>query len=282
MKAISLAMMCVFPLALFAGEVKPGDTAEGVQATLGIPRGRAQIGGREFFYYDRGEVEMRSGVVTRVALISIEDQAALEARRSADALRVREEQEILRARLTTEGEALKARKLSDPYFLAASPARQVEFWEDFSRRYPGVPSAEELGGARARLAEQVAERRELAAQSLRLADLEARLAEAESRTAETNGRMIFARGYDSSYFGQRDYHPFSLGPIRYRFYESPLPYATSPGLPPIEPKYRDDPMSFSKYLNEDDDFSRDHRHARGHSGGNRRDYRRSASDFSRY
>ena len=282
MKMMPLTLLCVFPLLLSAAEVKPGDSGESVRANLGVPRGRLEVGGRELFYYERGEVEVRAGVVTRVAMLSVADHAALEARRRADAVRVREEQDILRARLSVEGEALKERKLSDPYFLAASPARQVEFWEDFSRRYPTVPSAEELGGARMRLAEQVAENRARAAQELRLAELETRLAEAEARTAEANTRVVFARGYDSSYFGQRDYHPFSLGPIQYRFYDSPLPYATSPGMPPVQPKYRPNSTPLPKYFDEDDDDSRDRRYAPGRSGQNRRDYRRSATDFSRY
>ena len=283
MKAIPLILCCIFPLALSAAEVKLGDTSEEVRGALGVPRGRMEVGGRKFFYYDRGEIELRGGVVTRVAMLSIEDHAALVARRQADAVRVREEQDILRARLTVEGEALKARKLSDPYFLTASPARQVEFWEDFSRRYPTVPSAEELGSARARLGEQVAERRAEAAQALRLAELETRLAEAEARTAEATNRVVFARDYTPSYFGQRDYYPLSLGPIRYRFYDSPLPYATSPGMPPIPPKYRPDSTPFSHYSDDGDEYFHERRYAPGRSEHNRRDHRRRPpADFSRY
>jgi hypothetical protein len=281
MKAIAFTLLLALPLALIAAEVKPGDTPAEVRAALGPPRGQLQMGGRELFYYDRGEVELRSGVVTRVALRSVEEQAALEARRVAEAVRVREEQEIRRARLSAEGDALKARKLSDPSFLAAPLGYQVAFWEDFSRRYSDVPSAEQLNMARARLAEQVAEGRARAVQDQRLAELEARVAEAEARTAEANTGAVYAGGYYPYYHGSRDYHPFSLGRIEYRFYDSPLPYATSPGMPPRQPAYRQESAPF-RYGDAEDNFSSDRRYTPQRNYDDQRGSRRHSADFRRY
>jgi hypothetical protein len=221
-----------------AAEVGLGDTIAEVRQNLGVPRGELHVGGRDLFYYDRGEVESRSGVVTRVSLRSVADQTALEARRAADILRVREENELRRARLTLEGNELKARKLADPSFASSPLVYQVAFWEDFSRRYSEVPVSEQLVLSRARFAEQVVRSEERNEKEKRLADLEARIAEAEARAAEVRRTVVVTGGYYSPYRYRRDDHPLNFGKIEYRLYESPLPYATSPGMPPMLPTYR--------------------------------------------
>ena len=247
MKTPFITLLVFLPVCFStAAEVRLGDTIAEARQTLGIPRGELHLGGRDLFYYDRGEVESRSGVVTRVSLRSAEDQAALEARRAADALRVREENEIRRARLTLEGNELKVRKLADPAFAAAPLGYQMAFWEDFSRRYSEVPVSEQLALSRTRLAEQTALSREKDEKEKRLADLETRIAEAEANVAEARNRVIATGGYYSPYRDRRDYHPLSFGKIEYHFYDSPLPYATSPGMPPMQPTYRReiDPLNF--------------------------------------
>lgn len=152
MKAIChAAFLLVLPAIIFAGEVKHGDTREEVRAALGTPRGQSQLGARELLYFDRGEVELRAGVVTRVALRTERDQAALDARRAASAELVRLRQESLHL----EGTALKARLLDDASFQATPLSYQVAYWENFSRRYSTVSCLEELSIARVRLNEQV-------------------------------------------------------------------------------------------------------------------------------
>lgn len=240
MKIIPLMLGLVLPLSLIAAEVKLGDDKAAVHQALGIPRGRTQLAGRELYYYDRGEVELRSGQVTRVTLRSVEEQAALDADLASKAARFRDEQEIRRARLTVEGDALKARKLSDPSFQSSPISYQVAFWEDFSRRYPDVSSVEQLGMARARLAEQVIQGRAQAENAQKLAELEARVAEAEARTAEASSRVVFTRVYRPYRNYSHNDSPFGFGDIKYQFFESPLPYATSPGMPLQQPKYRED------------------------------------------
>ena len=219
MKVSSFVFLLALPLILPAAEVRPGDTLDEVRAALGAPNGQLRVGDRHLLYYDRGEIELRSGAVTRVALLSEADYSALEAQRG----RMREEQEIRRARLSAEGEALKARMLADPSFLAAPLAYQVAFWENFSRRYPGVSGTEPLLIARLRLAEQS---RTQVEQEQRLAELEERVAEAEARAAEA----ALYRGHAYySYGGGFARHPFTLWPVEYRFNDIQPPYITTTG-----------------------------------------------------
>jgi hypothetical protein len=237
MRNILSGLALFLPIALFAADVRPGDTLNDVRSVLGVPRGHLHVGGRDLLYFDRGDVELRDNIVTRVTLVSIEEQAAREAKRTADAVKTREEQEIRRARLVTEGEALKARKLADAAFGATPPAFQVAFWQDFSRRYPDVSSAEQLAMVQARLDDQLAEKRARALQEERMAELEDRIAAAEAQS-EAAARSIRVRSYYSSYDGHTNYYPFNPGRVEYRFYATPLPYATSPGIPPAQPTYR--------------------------------------------
>ncbi|MSU47188.1 MAG: hypothetical protein EXS42_08745 [Lacunisphaera sp.] len=232
MKTVPFVLLLALPLAMTAAEVRPGDTLTNVRATLGVPRG-------QLLYYERGEIELQAGAVTRVALLSVDDHASREARRAAAAVRIREEQEIRRARLSTEGEALKARKLADPSFLATPLAYQVAFWEDFSRRYPDVASAEQLTIARLRFAEQFEGKRARALQEERLAELEDRLIAAEAWASASRHRSY------TSFNSRYARHPFTFWPIEYRFYDSPLPYAASPSQFSVTPTFRTEYPRFS-------------------------------------
>lgn len=242
----------ILPLLLLsanAEKVKAGDSMNDVRRSLGVPRGEARVGDRELFYYDRGEIEAKAGIVTRVSLRSEQEQSALEAQRAAEAARLRENREIRQAQLNAEGEEIKARKLADPSFRTSPVSYQAAFWEDFSRRYPTVASAELLLEARVLLAREREEKRKQLEQSQRIADLEARIAAAENevrlnhraegeRWGDMRGYLFYAN-YPSQ--RTRDYCP-SPGRVKSvtRFYEFPLPYATSPGMPPLQPVYRKD------------------------------------------
>ena len=235
MKALPLVLLLSLPLALPAAEVQLGDSFSDVRTALGAPRGQARAGNRLLLYYDRGEVQLQSGAVTRVALLSPADFTALQTRRDAEAVRVREENEIRTARLGAEGEALKARKLADPSFQAAPVAYQVAFWEDFSRRYPGVSSSEQLTIARMRLNEQLEEKRTRARQDERLAELEARVSEAEARPAEARYADYYPGHYPSSSYG-RSYGQSAnaLWPAEYHFADTQYPSVLSI-LRPVNP-----------------------------------------------
>ncbi len=222
------------PLAVVAAEVRTGDSLEQVREALGAPRGQLSFGERQRLVYDRGEVELEYGVVTRVKLLSAEAHAGREAQRVAEAARLREEAEVRHARLAAEGEALKARKLSDSNFIAAPLEYQVAFWEDFARKHPDVPSAEELTLARLRLAEKLEAKRAREAEERRIAELEARVREAEARAARAEDAADQARRYRGyyGYTGGRARHPFTLWPVDYGFSDvPPSPYSTPAGAP---------------------------------------------------
>lgn len=246
---MKIALCALLPLlslsaTVVCAEIKPGDSPAEVRAALGVPRGQTALAGREILYYDRGQVEIRAGVVTRVSLRSDAEQADFEARRAAEAIRVRDEQDIRRAKLTVEGEKLKALKLADASFQNLPLSYQVAFWQDFSRSYPDVASAEVLSEARLKLATEMEETRRNEDLAARLAVLEERVAGEEtavSLVAESSNRF-YPRNYyyhDSSF---RDYERKQPS-LRYEthLYEYPLPYATSPGMPPRQPVYRKDP-----------------------------------------
>ena len=214
------ALVLATATSLSAAEVRPGASLEDVNSALGRPRGEAQVAGRQVLYYQRGTVELQEGTVTRVVLRSEEEHAMLAARQE----RQRGEWETRRMQMMAEGSALRDRKLADPAFLAAPPAYQVAFWEDFVRRYPEVSCVEPLTIARLRLSAQYEEQRQRDEQAERLAAIEERFDAAERRP------MIYPLFTSSPYYSHRHHHhqPFGLGPITYTFYDKPLPPYTTP------------------------------------------------------
>ena len=228
MKTPTFLALLVLAVPLSAADPAEGATFAEVRSVLGLPKGLARAGERQLLYYDRGQIELTRGRVSRVVLRSPEAQAAHEAKVAAAEARLREETAQRHERLNREGEAVKAAKLADDRFAAAPLAYQVSFWEEFARKYPGVDCREPLTIARLQFAEQIEEKRERAEQAARLAELEARLAEAESRTSYATN---FGRGYGRRWRDRHDDRPFTVWPVEYRFYDSPQPYATSPSLP---------------------------------------------------
>jgi PAS domain-containing protein len=225
MKTRVIFLVCALTSALAADDVRPGASLGEVQAVLGPPNGEAQINDRQLLYYERGTVELRDGRVTKVALRTVEEHAALIAREE----RMRTERENVRARVLAEGNALRERKLADAMFQAAPAAHQVAFWEDFARRYPGVSVAEPLSIARMRLNEQLDEKRRRAEELNRLDQLEERLAAAEREPVYYRVRS------HAVHYGRYHHHKeFGLGPVTYTLYDAPLPAYTTPTTPLID------------------------------------------------
>ena len=253
MKAASLLWVLCLPLAAGAAEVKVGNTLAEVREMLGSPRGQIQVGPRQILHYDRGEVELRSGAVIRVALLTPAEFAARESRLAALAAQRDEEN----SRRHAQGEALMARKLADPAFLAAPLAYQLSFWRKFAMRYPGVPVSEQLAILRMRVAEQVAQRE---AQTARIAELEDRLSRAEARADEAESRHYYfgAYGYDDGY---RNRHPFTLWPVAYHFDNTPQPIIT-PFNPSVVPLTYDQKLRAS--AGQDNSYDSDRRDGRGY------------------
>lgn len=158
-------------------ELRIGDERLTVLETLGQPEGRIEMGEFERLFYDRGEVQLREGRVTRIELIS---EAAAEARREQLA-RASESRRV-------RGEAAKANRLTDPEFRARPAAERYAFWRDFRREFPEVDVFVQYTEAKA-AAEADAERQRTAD---RLASVERRVAEAEfrARQAENTARSL--------------------------------------------------------------------------------------------
>lgn len=228
-RALYVIFFVSFPV-LWAGDPVIGSSRADVLAALGEPSGEASVGGRSTLYYERGTVELTGGQVSRFSLVSKEDYAEHIASEAAEAERLRARAELRRARLTTEGEALKARKLADPGFAAAPLSYQAAFWQDFARKYPDVPCAEQLAVARLRLAGETAGRRAEEERENRLAELETRLAIAEARAGEAAARQV--DGYYPSYYRYHARVPFTLWPIKYDFGDpfTAVSPVRSPGL----------------------------------------------------
>lgn len=230
MKAPVLSLILVVSAAPFAvaDEVPAGSTLEEVRSTLGSPKGQVRMGDRQLVYYDRGEIELRHGRVVRTALRTPEEQAALAAREE----RLQADQEERQARLVAEGTALRDRKLTDAAFLASPVAYQVAFWESFARSYPGVPCVEPLTIARLKLNEQLEEKARQAEQTRRFAELEERLAAAEREPVHyRTGFPIYRGRHDRHHYQQE----FALWPVKYTYYDAPLPVYTTPTTPLINP-----------------------------------------------
>lgn len=203
MKRFLLAILIVLPLRAVAGEATVGDTLDRVYSAMGVPRGQLHVGRLDTLYYDRGIVELESGIVKHVALRSAQEQAAFEAKRLAEIIRVSEK----RVRLIAEGEAVKVGKLADASFLAMPPGYQVSYWENFSRRYSEVSCKEQLAQARLNLAVQVADARIRAAEAQRVADQEKLAADARTHDTIYSYDISFQYGveggrYDSVYNGR--------------------------------------------------------------------------------
>ncbi len=175
-----LASTLACPFAPLANDITVGDSADRVREVLGEPRGSIHSGSYEMFQYDRGRVELRDGVVTNLELVTAEEAAVLKIERERQARELKERQAAQREQRRLEGLEIRDRALNNPDFLASSGTRQVEFWEDFHRRYPDVPVHAEYTAAAAKRDAD----REKAETERRLADMEKRVSDAEARAKE--------------------------------------------------------------------------------------------------
>ena len=136
-----------------ADDPQPGDDRASVLQQLGKPRGRMHMGDRETLVYDRGLVELSTGVVSKVKLVTAEEVAAREAAR-AEAARVAE---VARRERVAAGEKAREELLADAALKTNSPAAQVAAWQQFQREHPDVAPPAEFQQAVA--AQQAVERK---------------------------------------------------------------------------------------------------------------------------
>lgn len=192
-------------LSTLHADVSVGDRYFEVVEALGEPTGYIGSDDFQIYYFERGEVTFRDGVVESHSILPEEEAL----RRREDVAREREErqereQEARRNRIA-EGLAIKEEKTSDPTFNARPASARLAFWRVFRQKYPNVDIDLEYSlayqEARIERAEQMAE----AERDRRLNELEQRVMEAEyqareaEREAERARRPYYADSYVYSY-----------------------------------------------------------------------------------
>lgn len=175
---LGLILLAVAPAR--AEDVAVGDPAEKVYSVLGTPRGAVRSGTLELLQFDRGRVEIREGVVTEVDLVSEEEARARQEDRARQAAELQAKREAYREQQLLAGIEARDRANANPEFLASSGSRQLEFWDSFRRRFPGVPVESEYTAALAKRDREA----EAAATEKRLAEMERRVADAEDRAEQ--------------------------------------------------------------------------------------------------
>jgi len=215
MKSLTFAFLAGLTFSLIGvgsafGEVSVGDTREQVIETLGQPKGYIGSASHQVYYFDRGEVIFRNGLVQSHTLVSQAEAERQDARRAEylaarDAAREAEQQRRAEAReeRIAQGTEIRDQRRNDPMFAALPPAERLAFWQVFRQRYPEVDVDFELAvamqQARAVHAEQQAE----LAREQRLRELEQRVVEAENqaRLAEREAQRVRDRRYYDGYYG---------------------------------------------------------------------------------
>ncbi|MGA0368296.1 MAG: hypothetical protein ACO3N7_02475 [Kiritimatiellia bacterium] len=118
-------------LPLFAGEdpesalLKVGDPAEKIRKVLGEPRSSMESADFAIYHYRLGNVQVKSGKVSKLELISEEEWKA----RQLEEASARELQR-------KKGAEILAKVLSDEKFAALPADVRLAFWEQFRQDYP--------------------------------------------------------------------------------------------------------------------------------------------------
>jgi len=169
--------------------VETGWTRAEVVEELGRPDGLISSGGYELLSYERGDVELRDGVVVEYELMTPEELFEFK-----HAEKIRMEEERRRAAKRREeryrrGLELKQQMLNSPSYAEASGTRRVEILRRFHGRYPEVEIEELLLPA---IEDKKREQAE-AAEERRLAELEERVEKAEWRAQQAEWRASEAK-----------------------------------------------------------------------------------------
>lgn len=117
-----------------AGDPVVGDDRPAVIKQIGKPRGRMTMGEKETLLYDRGSVELSTGRVSRVKLVTPEVLAEQLAEKEK-AARLAEEARLARV---AEGEKARDDLLANDAYKAGTPAEKVAAWEKFRQDHPEV------------------------------------------------------------------------------------------------------------------------------------------------
>ena len=149
-------LICTHGLAgsVQAENARVGDTVEQVRDKMGRPTGEAHRGEMLLLQYDRGTVETYEGYVVKVDLVT---PAQLRVQREkseramakhARAMKAQRDQRI------AEGKRELTRIEGDEEFAEKSAADQVDYWEQFKKKYPEVPLPDAYNTASEELAKE--------------------------------------------------------------------------------------------------------------------------------
>lgn len=115
-------------------EVSVGDTPQEVLQTLGEPSGYIVSEDFQIYYFDRGSVIFRDGVVESHSIVS-KTQAA---RRREARQQEQEAYQQEKAREREEARALREQMRGDPDFNALPPSARLAFWQIFQQKFPEI------------------------------------------------------------------------------------------------------------------------------------------------
>lgn len=185
-KWIALALVsAAAALPSLSADPTPGDDRATVISALGRPRGRMKMGARETLIYDRGSVELATGVVAKVKLVSPEEQQIMQQKREVEARLA----ELERQKRVAAGEAARDALLKDESYKTNSPAGKVAAWDAFRQAHPEVTPPAEFQAAVA--AQQDDERKAAAALQKPKEEPEPKLSSSKRRkarrTADSSG-----------------------------------------------------------------------------------------------
>ncbi len=218
---IALVVLMLSACAVFSDVPTVGDSVERARELLGEPDGYIKTGAYELLVYERGRVEVRDGVVSKIKLMSAEEAAVARAEKERER-QARLAMELKRReQLRARGERIRDEMLMDPAFLAKPAGDQLAFWTTFLKKYPGV----EIDPAyRADLIARHTQELKEAATEQRLREMENRVAAAEARAARAEQDAADARRRSNSYVS------YGYPVVRYRspVVVTPAPYYYGP------------------------------------------------------
>ncbi|MEX2381616.1 MAG: hypothetical protein WD490_04480 [Opitutales bacterium] len=184
-------------------EIAVGDRYFEVIEDLGDPNGHIGSDDFQIYYFDRGEVTFRNGVVESYSIVSEEEATRQQELAAREREEQRQREQEAREERIAEGRAIRDEKISDPVFNARPASARLAFWQVFRQKYPEVDvdllysvAAQE---ARIEQAEQLAE----AERERRLDELEQRMLEAEYQARLAEREAERARDYDRDNYYDR-------------------------------------------------------------------------------
>ncbi len=207
--AIATGLLLATGFSSVQGDISVGDRRFEVLETLGEPKGFIGSDDFQIYYFERGEVTFRNGVVKSHTIVSAEEaasrQAAIEREREQQQRRKSE----ARDRRIEEGLAIRDEAIIDPQFNTRPATARLAFWNVFRQKYPEVDvdlhHSVTYQEARLEQAERLAEvERE---RQLRELEMRVMAAENQARSAEREAQLARERGASRYYSDYGHYYP---------------------------------------------------------------------------